>query len=153
MRTALVLLLAAAACSSTAAPEPASTAAPLLHQAAHGDGDSWKDTAGHEYRLGMVNAPEVDECFGSEATRERQRLLADGFRADVYSKDRYGRGVSEVTLPDGTSVNVLLARTGFVDDRYLAQFRSEKPDLARRLDAAFAEAKRAKRGLWGACRR
>ena len=152
MRAALLLLLAVAACSPSATPAPVS-GGPLLHQAAHGDGDSWKDTAGHEYRLGMVNAPEVDECFGSEATRERKRLLARGFRADVYSKDRYGRGVSEVTLPDGRSLNVVLAQSGFVDDRYLAQFRSEKPDLARRLDTAFADAKRAHRGLWGACRR
>ena len=152
MRAALLLMVAVAACASPSSTSPAAGSGPLLHEAPHGDGDSWKDTAGREYRLGMVNAPEVTECYGAQATKERQRLLAGGFRADVYSKDRYGRGVSEVTLPDGTSLNVLLARTGFVDDRYLAQFRDEKPDLAKRLDAAFAEAKRRHVGLWGACR-
>ena len=152
MRPALVLVLAVllAGCSQASGPEEA-TGTALLQQAPYGDGDSWKDTGGREYRLGMVNAPEVDECFGPEATRERKRLLESGFRAEVYSTDRYGRGVSEVTLPDGRSLNVVLARTGFVDDRYLQQFRSERPDLARRLDDAFAAAKRERAGLWRAC--
>jgi endonuclease YncB( thermonuclease family) len=77
---------------------PAADALPLLAAAPHGDGDSWKDTQGQEYRLGIVNAPEVDECFGAQATAERQRLTAGGFRAEVYSTDGYGRGVAVVTL-------------------------------------------------------
>ena len=56
---------AAAATSSRAEPTspppapPAAASAPLLTAASGGDGDSWRDTAGREYRLGMVNAPEV----------------------------------------------------------------------------------------------
>ena len=124
----------------------------LLLSAEGGDGDSWRDTEAREYRLGLVNTPEVDECFGAEATTERQRLTADGFRATVYGADRYGRGLSVVTLPDGRSLNVHLARQGFADDRYLRQFRAENTRLAAELDPAFAEAKRERRGLWGACR-
>lgn len=136
----------------TASPlRPEASALPLLHPAAHGDGDSWRDTAGTEYRLGLVNAPEVDECFGTQATDERRRLVAAGFRAEVYTVDRYGRGVSVVTTADGVNVNVHLARQGFVDDRYLAEFRHENPRLAAELDAAFAEARAAGRGLWSAC--
>jgi len=135
------------------APEVSATApSPLLQAAAHGDGDSWKDTRGQEYRLGMVNTPEVDECFGAASTAERQRLTAGGFRAEVYSTDRYGRGVSVVTLPDGRNLNVHLARQGFADDRYLEQSRGEHPALAAELDAAFAEARSEGRGLWSACR-
>ena len=137
------------ATATVAAPDAGTTQ--LLLPAANGDGDSWRDEQGREYRLGLVDAPEVDECFGAEATAERQRLTAAGFRADVYATDRYGRGVSVVTLPDGRSLNVHLAREGFADDRYLDDFRDEHPELAAELDAAFADARRERRGLWGAC--
>ncbi len=151
------LVLAGAACTRTETPagrtppSPGAGAAQLVLPAAAGDGDSWRDTQGEEYRLGMVNAPEVDECFGPEATAERQRLTRGGFRAVVYATDRHGRGVSVVTLPDGRNLNVHLAREGFADDRYLEQFRDEEPALAAELDAAFAEARSERRGLWGAC--
>ena len=77
--------------------------------------------------------------------------LRGGFRARVYTRDAYGRGVAVVTTAAGTNVNVYLARHGFANDRYLAEFRHEKPDLAVALDAAFAAAKRERAGLWGAC--
>ncbi len=151
----IALLLACTACSTpgTAPAQPViGTAAPgLLRPAPGGDGDSWKDIRGREYRLGLVNAPEYDECFGTEATRERKRLVASGFRADSYMIDRYGRHVSDVTLADGRDLNVLLAEEGFVDDRYLAQFRHENPALAGRLDVAFRSARAARVGLWGSC--
>lgn len=170
--TALVVLLVGSALGDDASPSGAPTtgqrppavqpavvpdsaaAAPdaqLLRAAPHGDGDSWRDTAGREYRLGLVNAPEQGECFGAEATAERQRQVANGFSADVYSTDRYGRSVSTVTTADGSNLNVHLARHGFVDDRYLADFRHEHPALASELDVAFAEARAHGRGLWSAC--
>jgi endonuclease YncB( thermonuclease family) len=146
--TALVVAFAAGieAQRPDAAPEPSH-----LLPAAGGDGDSWRDTQGREYRLGLVNTPEVDECFGAEATAERQRLTEDGFEAEVYGRDRYGRGLSVVTLPDGRNLNVHLARQGFADDRYLRRFREEEPALAAELDEAFSEARTDRRGLWGAC--
>ena len=133
------------------ATPPASGSAPLLTAARGGDGDSWRDTTGREYRLGMVNAPEVGECFGAQATAERTRLVADGFRASVYSADRHHRQVAVVTTADGTNLNVQLARHGYVDDRYLEQFRHENAALAEQLDAAFARARADRVGLWGAC--
>jgi endonuclease YncB( thermonuclease family) len=131
----------------------ADPAGPLLRAAPGGDGDSWRDTEGREYRLGLVNAPETDECFGAEATRERQAMVADGFRADVYETDRYGRSVAVVTTASGVRLNTHLARRGFADDRYLSRFRHENPALAAELDAAFAAAKAERAGLWGACGR
>jgi endonuclease YncB( thermonuclease family) len=151
-------ILLASSCASGSEPdtgsdEPASSSAasPLLTPAAGGDGDSWHDTAGAEYRLGLVNTPEYDECYGSEAAAERQQLTAHGFRAVVYTHDVYGRGVSVVTTADGVNVNVYLARHGFADDRYLTQFRHENPKLAVQLDAAFAQARRQHLGLWSSC--
>ena len=134
-------------------PSPTRTraAAPLLVAADGGDGDSWRDTAGREYRLGLVNTPEVGECFAAEATAKRRALVARGFRAAVYETDRYGRAVAVVTTPDGLNVNVHLARYGFADDRYLAGFRGENPSLAAQLDRAFAAARAERRGLWSAC--
>jgi endonuclease YncB( thermonuclease family) len=132
------------------AADPA-PAGDLLDAGSGGDGDSWRDTHGRQYRLGLVNTPETDECFGSQATAERTARTADGFRADVYTVDRHGRHVSMVTTADGTNLNVHLARHGFADDRYLAQFRHENPSLAAELDRAFAAAKAESAGLWGEC--
>lgn len=125
--------------------------APLLQAARGGDGDSWHDTAGREYRLGLVNAPEYNQCFGSAATAKRKALVAAGFRAQVYTRDTYGRGVAVITTATGINVNVFLARHGFADDKYFRQFRGENPSLARQLDVAFAAAKAEHAGLWGAC--
>ncbi len=136
----------------TSTPPPTSVAAAALLQAASGgDGDSWKDAAGKEYRLGLVNTPEADECYGAAATARRKELTAAGFRAEVYTVDRYRRSVSVVTTVDGRNLNVYLARYGFANDRYLEQFRAENRSLAADLDVAFAAAKAERAGLWGAC--
>ena len=59
--------------------------------------------------------------------------------------------MSVITLADGRNLNGYLARHGFANDKYLAQFRSENSSLAADLDVAFAAAKREHAGLWGAC--
>jgi endonuclease YncB( thermonuclease family) len=154
MAAAIVL---ASSCTSGTGPEsgPVQAAAPasspLLMPADGGDGDSWHDTAGAEYRLGLVNTPEYDECYGSQATAKRKELTANGFRADVYTHDVYGRGVAIVTTANGVNVNVYLARYGYANDKYLSEFRHENPTLAAQLDTAFAKAREERLGLWSAC--
>jgi endonuclease YncB( thermonuclease family) len=128
-------------------------AAPLLYAAPGGDGDSWHDTHGREYRLGLVNTPEYNECYGGVATAQRKAMVAGGFRAAVYSTDVYGRRVAVVTTAEGVNLNVYLARHGYANDRYLATFRHENPGLAAQLDVAFAAARREHAGLWAACGR
>ena len=123
----------------------------LLRAAPGGDGDSWKDTRGAEYRLGLVNTPELSECFGKTASAKRKQLTAAGFRARGYAVDDFGRRVSVVTLADGRNLNVWLARHGYANDKYLASFRHENPALAAQLDTAFAAARRERAGLWRAC--
>ena len=138
-----------------ASPEPVRTTAapaPLLQMAAGGDGDSWRDTDGVEYRMGLVNTPETNECGGAAATRYRRQALAGGFRATVYETDRYGRQVAVVFAPNGVNLNVAMARDGIADDTFLEQFRHENPRLAAQLDVAFREARAAGRGIWTACR-
>lgn len=124
----------------TPTAEPTSAPVALLFVTDQKDGDSWDASDGTEYRLGQVNAPELSEPCGDEATDFTRDFLAAGFTADAYSGDRYGRVVAEVFDPDGVSLNVALAESGLGDDRYLEQFRSENPDLASRLDQAFASA-------------
>lgn len=128
-----------------------SSLGPLLLMASGGDGDSWRDTRGVEYRLGLVNAPEVGECGGSAATAYRKRALRAGFYARSYTTDTYGRRVSVVYTRAGTNLNVAMARDGIANDRYLAEFRDENPSLAQQLDGAFAQAKARHAGVWGSC--
>lgn len=133
-------------------PEPAADAPGDMRQAAgDGDGDSWHDTGGREYRLGLVNTPESSECFGPDATAKRKELTRAGFRAEVYTTDAYGRSVAVVTLADGTNLNVWLARNGYANDKYLEEFRAENPSLAGELDEAFTAAKADRAGLWRTC--
>ena len=131
--------------------EPSSPFGPLLAMAAGGDGDSWRDTQGVEYRLGLVDTPEANQCGGATATAYRKRVLRGGFRARSYTSDSYGRQVAVIYTASGTNLNVLMAREGIASDRYLAQYRHENPPLARELDAAFAQAKASKAGIWGSC--
>lgn len=155
LATAIVLASSCTSGTGTATGSvkaPATSASsPVLMPAGGGDGDSWHDTRGREYRLGLVNTPEYNECYGSEATAKRKELTADGFRADVYTQDVYGRGVSVVTTASGVNVNDYLARYGFANDKYLSQYRHENPKLASQLDTAFAKARAERRGLWSAC--
>ena len=154
-------LIGIAACLSLMACQPAGSSpgdapesgrlGPLLRAAAGGDGDSWKDTHGVTYRLGLVNTPELSECYGAVASSKRKQLTSTGFRASAYTKDDYGRQVAVVYLADGRNLNVWLARNGYANDRYLTQFRHENPSLAAQLDPAFAAAQREHLGLWGAC--
>jgi len=104
------------------------------------DGDSFVASDGNEYRLGLVNTPEASEQCGAAAAHFTRNFLAAGFTVDAYSRDSYDRRVAEVFDKTGESLNVALARSGYGNDRYLNQFRHENPDLARRLDAAFASA-------------
>jgi endonuclease YncB( thermonuclease family) len=146
---------AAPVASATAPARTASTrtaaTSGLLYAAAGGDGDSWKDRQGREYRMGLINTPEYNECYGGTATAKRKSMTANGFRAKVYSTDDYGRHVAVITTASGVNLNIYLARHGYANDKYLATYRYENPSLASKLDAAFAAAKREKAGLWGAC--
>jgi endonuclease YncB( thermonuclease family) len=123
--------------------ETTTTPAPVarLYVTNQKDGDSFVASDGKEYRLGLVNAPELGEPCGREARQFSREFLAAGFTADTYSSDRYGRTVAEVFDRSGRSLNVALAESGLGNGRYLNQFGYENPGLAHRLEVAFAGAK------------
>jgi micrococcal nuclease len=102
-------------------------------------------------RLVGVDAPEVrgrGECYADEASAFARRTLAPGRRVryllDEDPRDRYGRALVYLWLPDGRSFNAMLLEGGHAtvltippNDRY-----------ARRFQALEREAKKARRGRW-----
>jgi len=126
--------------SSTSASVGAAPQSALLHVTDQKDGDSFVASDGVEYRLGLVNTPELNEHCGQAAKRFTAAFLADGFTVHAYSSDTYDRTVAEAFNARGESLNVALAASGDGNDKYLEEFRHENADLAARLDAAFAHA-------------
>ena len=93
------------------------------------------------------------QCYAKAASRETHALL-DGRTVrlvpDVEARDRYGRMLAYVyRRPDGLFVNAELARRGF------ARQLTIPPNVrfADRFGALVAQARRAGKGLWGACER
>jgi endonuclease YncB( thermonuclease family) len=93
-------------------------------------------------RLHGIDAPEIGQAFG---TRAKQCAAALAFRQTIIvsfrGRDRYGRAIGDVTLPDGRSLNQELVRAGCA-----WWFRRYSADS--RLATLEAEARSGRRGLW-----
>jgi len=125
------------------------------------DGDTLIATTGGRavrVRLIGIDAPESVqpdapvECYGRAASDVLERLLpaATAVRAAYEAggrRDRFGRDLWDVWLPDGTFVQAELVRVG------AAEARAYPPhtEHADRLDRAERRARDADAGLWGAC--
>jgi len=120
-------------------------------------GKVFTSTAQITVRLLEVDTPETKhpskpvECFGAQATTFLSQIVPVGSTVwavpDVERTDRYGRDLLYLWNANGAFVNLEIVRTGHgravlyePNDRYITPIR-----------AAEAEAKTAKRGLWGAC--
>lgn len=117
------------------------------------DGDTVKLEGVGTVRLIGIDTPETVhpskpvQCFGKEASAFLKRLLAGQRVRLEYDpegrRDRYGRTLGYLFLPDGTFVNAAMIRRGYAfaytryPFKYLEQFR--------RLER---EAREAERGLW-----
>ena len=109
------------------------------------DGDSIRvmhDGKAEQIRLLGIDCPEKRQPFGTRA-KEYTSELAFGQDVTVYGdkRDRYGRRLAEVLLPDGRSLNQELIKTGSA-----WWFRQYSKDL--RLGELERQAREAKRGLW-----
>lgn len=137
--------------TTPASSTPDSTAALIVRSIT--DGDTLVVSDGRRVRLAQVDAPETNECYGSESTAALTRLAAG--RAVVLrrptngpDKDRYGRTLAEVYV-SGASVNEGLVRGGAAE--WGDEFAAEDGDTATRLKGAEHEARADGRGLWSAC--
>jgi micrococcal nuclease len=115
------------------------------------DGDTVVLRSAGRSRLIGVDTPEVfggQECFGRQASAFAKRVLRPGLRVrverDVEERDRYGRTLVYLRLPDGRSFNELLVADGYAvpltippNVRHAERFRA----LARR-------ARERRAGLW-----
>jgi micrococcal nuclease len=124
------------------------------------DGDTFHiETNGekHTIRVLGIDTPEVVDprrpvqCYGKEASAKAKELLtgrhvtllSDPTQAD---KDRYGRWLRYVTLPDGADYGLLMIREGYAHEytyngvpHMRAQSYTQAESVARTLG----------RGLWG----
>jgi endonuclease YncB( thermonuclease family) len=109
------------------------------------DGDSIRvmhDGKAEQIRLLGIDCPEKRQPFGTRA-KEYTAELAFGQDVTVYgdTRDRYGRTLAEVILPDGRSLNQELIKAGLA-----WWFRKYSKNL--RLGELERQARVAKRGLW-----
>lgn len=110
------------------------------------DGDTVTVLRGREQvrvRLYGIDCPESEQPFGRRA-RQRTGELAFGRMVTVRTegRDRYGRVVAWVELPDGRLLNEILVAEGLA-----WHYRRYAPREAR-LARLEQEARAARRGLW-----
>src|SRR5215210_311047 len=84
------------------------------------DGDTVRLAGLGSVRLIGIDTPEVyghRDCFGAQASAYTKSLLHPGaevrYRVGTEARDRYGRLLAYVWLPDGRLVNELLAQNGY----------------------------------------
>lgn len=93
-------------------------------------------------RLFGVDTPEKTQDFGERARQYTSELaFGKNVRLIEHNKDRYGRTVGTIILPDGRSLNEELVREG-----YAWHYTAYSKDKT--LANLEADARRFKRGLW-----
>jgi len=152
------LALMVSACTDTSAENPVATpatAAQLYSVLSVADGDTITvDLAGSRERVRLlgIDAPEVTgttECFGNEATQYAKGILTGtsvGLIRDPTQddRDRFGRLLRYVILPDGTDFDAQLLALGYANE-----YTYDKPyQRQSAYRAAESAANSADRGLW-----
>ncbi len=97
---------------------------------------------GERIRLHGIDCPEKRQAFGNRAKQFTSNLVfAKTVTVQVVDRDRYGRTVGVVLLPDGRSLNHELVKAGFA-----WMYRRYTNDQS--LSDLEEEARVAGRGLW-----
>ncbi|MBD1397067.1 thermonuclease family protein [Pontibacter sp. JH31] len=93
-------------------------------------------------RLLGIDTPEKKQAYGQRAKQFASDLaFGKQVRLIEHNKDRYGRTVGTIILPDGRSLNEELVREG-----YAWHYKAYSKD--KKLENLEADARRFKRGLW-----
>lgn len=93
-------------------------------------------------RLYGVDTPEKAQAYGQKARQFTSDMVFGKYvRLITHNKDRYGRTVGTIILPDGRSLNEELIKNGFA-----WHYKAYSNDV--NLANAEADARRFKRGLW-----
>jgi endonuclease YncB( thermonuclease family) len=94
-------------------------------------------------RLHGIDCPEKGQAYGTRAKQATSSLVfGKDVAVRVHGKDKYGRTIAAIILPDGTNVNKVLVRNGWC--WWYRKYAAGDIDLAR----AESEARKGKRGLW-----
>jgi endonuclease YncB( thermonuclease family) len=120
------------------------------------DGDTLTVASGARVRLLQIDTPELreGECYASQATTALERLVPIGATVRLVADpaldrvDRYDRLLRYLVRRDGVNVNLALVRQGAAAPYF---YDSHTGEIAGRLYGAGVAAKKAHRGLWGAC--
>lgn len=93
-------------------------------------------------RLYGVDSPEKKQAYGTRSQQFASELaFGKQVRLVEHNKDRYGRIVGTIMLPDGKNLNEELVRNGFA--WHYKEYSKDK-----NLEILEADARRYKRGLW-----
>lgn len=119
------------------------------------DGDTLVTTSGEKIRLLGVDTPEMGHGkrrpeFMALQAKQRTKELAEGKSVTLEiepqrAKDRYGRTLATVFLPDGTCLNEQLLQEGLATVFLPGRFSRREAYLA-----LEAKARRAGKGIWQA---
>lgn len=117
------------------------------------DGDTFKLESGEVVRLGDVDAPEIDKCFGKESKENLEKLLRGQklqLIKDIEERDNFGRLVRFVKIinegKDNIFVNKYLIENGFAKYKSSEniEFQSELVKAQARAQSEFLD-------LWKNC--
>ncbi len=110
------------------------------------DGDTVEvmhNGAAERVRLNGIDCPETKQAFGTKAKQKTASLCYRKLvTVSAEGRDRYGRTIGEITLPNGKSLNKELVRTGFA-----WWYRKYAPNN-KELEELEQQARKKKRGLW-----
>lgn len=102
-------------------------------------------------RLIGVDAPALGEPFGAAATAYAQRMLPAGrrirFGFDRERRDKFGRALIYVVLPNGRLFNQMLTAEGFAAPVDEGPNRLHRPEI----DRAASRARQQGRRIWRRC--
>jgi len=147
----VVAMLVGTACAADQQPKPNGEMEATIKRVV--DGDTFELSGGEKVRMIGVDTPETVkpntpvQPYGKEASDYSKELLTGKqvtLKFDVEIKDRYGRLLAYVYLPDGSFVNEKLVREGY------ARIMTIPPNVAYAdlFLEAEREAREQNRGLW-----